>query len=179
MGKHAKPRAFTLFRRNASSGASAERRTPGESWIWDTSQRGDLTEGSKDSDTLRRFLDGLRRQVVLDQGDAPLRITPEAVWQTSNYVLSSHLDEVRDEDLHATVLTMQGFLDALADAADSYLDTGRIVVREMIERARAATDKPGWSNRRLARHAAVTACELLSLLEREGWQAAEKEAVSA
>ncbi|MFJ1593048.1 hypothetical protein ACIOD0_22810 [Kitasatospora albolonga] len=178
MGKHAKPRTFTLFYLTAASGGSAERRTPGESWVWETSRRGDLTEGSQDTETLRRLLDRLRQQVVLEQADTPLQITPDAVRQTSNYVLSEHIDEVQDADLHSTVLTMQGFLDALAEAADGFLDTGRVVVREMTERARGATVQPGWSNRRLARHAAVTACELLSLLEREGWQANEREAVS-
>ncbi|WP_414507179.1 hypothetical protein [Streptomyces sp. NEAU-L66] len=74
--RHAKLRKFTLFRRTTTSSGLGQRRTPGESWEWALPKCGDLTEGAPDTETMQRFLAGLRRQLVEDQVGAPLRVTP-------------------------------------------------------------------------------------------------------
>lgn len=67
------------------------------------------------------------------------------------------------------LLTLQGYLSALAQEAEAQLDLGRVVVREMVRQARALTDEECRPSRKSARHAAQTARDLLALLTREGW----------
>ncbi|WP_369009746.1 DUF6415 family natural product biosynthesis protein [Streptomyces lunaelactis] len=93
----------------------------------------------------------------------------EAIQQTADYVLSRHLDTAQDGELDATVLTLQGYLTALAQEAEAQLDTGRVVVREILSRARALADEECRPSQKCARHAAQTARDLLALLSREGW----------
>ncbi|MEV5136215.1 hypothetical protein AB0K71_15905 [Streptomyces syringium] len=122
----------------------------------------------------------MRRQLVSEQAGTPVRITPETIRQTADYVFSGHLNEVEDAELMATVLTLRGYLSALADEAEVLLDGGRVVVRELLGRARAVADEDGCANLLIAQHAAATARDLLSLLEREGWDGADsREAASA
>ncbi|MFF4701130.1 DUF6415 family natural product biosynthesis protein [Streptomyces chattanoogensis] len=183
MGRHAKPRRFTLVRRALPSGGSDDRRVAGEAWGHELPEQGYLIQDAleaTDTGTLRRFLEAMRSQLVSEQAGTPVRITPEAIRQTADYVFSGHLDKVDDAELTATVLTLRGYLTALVDEAEGFLDGGRAVVREMVGRARAIADEDDGPNRRLAQHAAATTRDLLSLLEQEGWQGADaREAVSA
>ncbi|MEX2984278.1 hypothetical protein [Streptomyces sp. C36] len=113
MGKHAKPRRFTLVRRALPSGGSDDRRVAGEAWGHELPKLGYLVEDTleaTDTGTLRRFLEAMRRQLVSEQASTPVRITPEAIRQTADYVVSSHLDDVDDAELTATVLTLHGYL---------------------------------------------------------------------
>lgn len=124
----------------------------------------------------------MRRQHAEEQAGKPVRITPEAIRQTTDYVLSSHLDVAQDSELGATVPTLRGYLAALADEAEAQLDTGRVVVREMVRRARDVADDECRPSRASARHAAQTTRDLLALLTREGWDgtpAEPKERASA
>ncbi|WP_406403051.1 DUF6415 family natural product biosynthesis protein [Streptomyces sp. NBC_00879] len=109
-------------------------------------------------------------------GQCPSRPRPSG--QTADYVLSRHLDKTQDGELDATMLTLQGYLTALAQEAEAQLDTGRVVVREMVSRARALADEECRPSQKSARRAAQTARDLLALLTREGWgiaSAAESE----
>ncbi|MBA2813306.1 hypothetical protein E0500_039835 [Streptomyces sp. KM273126] len=135
-----------------------------------------------DDDLLRQFLGALRRWQVVEESDEPVRITRETVRTTADYVLSSHFDAVTDAETGHTVTTLRGFLAALADAAEADLDTGRVVVREVIRRARSVSSTDFHASKANARHAAETARDIFALLEREGWSATPevaKEAASA
>ncbi|WFB07619.1 DUF6415 family natural product biosynthesis protein [Streptomyces sp. LX-29] len=175
MGRHAKPRRFTLVHRAISSGSSEDRREPGEAWGHELPEQGYLVQDAlerTDTDTLRRCLEAMRRQLMSEQTDEPVRITREMVQHTVDYVLSGQLEEVEDTDLGAIVLMLRGYLTVLADEAESLLDTGRAVVREMTGRARRVADEEGVPSRATARHVARTARDLLHLLAIEGWWAA-------
>lgn len=111
----------------------------------------------------------MRRQQVEESGDGPVHITVEAIQQTADYVLSTYLDQAEDGELDATILTLQGYLSALAQEAETQLDMGRIVVREMVTRARAVASEECRPSRKSARSAAQTTRDLLALLTREGW----------
>ncbi|MFI9580468.1 DUF6415 family natural product biosynthesis protein [Streptomyces sp. NPDC052236] len=128
-------------------------------------------EVQPDTVLLRRFLDAMRRQQVEECREGPMPITAEAIRQTADYVLSGHLDAAQDSDLDATILTLQGHLSALAQEAEAQLDTGRVVVREMVSRARAVANEECQPCLKDARHAALTARDLLALLTPEGWSA--------
>ncbi|MFF3692064.1 DUF6415 family natural product biosynthesis protein [Streptomyces sp. NPDC002221] len=185
MARHAKRRtAFSIVPRGFGLRGPAESRERGSSWAHPLPERGfAASEGVEpETDLLRRFLDAMRRQQVEEAGEGPVGITVEAIQQTADYVLSSHLDAAQDSELDATLLTLQGHLAALADVAEAELDTGRIVVREMITRARAVADEEHQPSRKSARQAALVARDLLALLTREGWQGtspAQREAVDA
>ncbi|MFI9585574.1 DUF6415 family natural product biosynthesis protein [Streptomyces sp. NPDC052236] len=172
MARHAKRRAsFSLVPRGLALRGSADPRESGSAWGHALPERGFAVseEVQPDTDLLRRFLDAMRRQQVEERGSGPAPITAEAIQQTADYVLSSHLDKAQDGELDATVLTLQGYLSALAQEAEAQLDLGRVVVGEMVRRARALTDEKYRPSRKSARHAAQTARDLLALLTREGW----------
>ncbi|NEA50485.1 DUF6415 family natural product biosynthesis protein [Streptomyces sp. SID10815] len=107
-----------------------------------------------------------------------MEITPEAIRGTVDYMLSPHLDNVPDEELSATVLTLNEYLSALAETAEARLDTGRIVVAQMVTRARAVVDTAESASLRGARLAASTARDLLLLLDQEGWRGDRAEMAS-
>ncbi|MEU2361814.1 DUF6415 family natural product biosynthesis protein [Streptomyces noursei] len=179
MARHAKPRAtFSLIPRGLGRRGPAESRERGSAWGHRLPERGfAASEGVEpDTDLLRRFLDAMRRQQVEECGGSPVHITVETIQQTADYVLSSHLDMANDGELDATLLTLQGYLSALADEAEAQLDTGRIVVRQMVSQARAVAEEECRPSRKSARNAAQTARDLLSLLTREGWGAATADA---
>ncbi|MFB7645750.1 hypothetical protein ACFC0S_00685 [Streptomyces sp. NPDC056084] len=169
MARHAKRRTFSVIPRGLGQRRPAESRERGSAWAYPLAERGFAAAGDvePETDLLRRFLDAMRRQQA-EECDGPVRITVEAIQQTAEYVLSRHLDEAQDADLGATLLTLQGHLSALAEVAERQLDTGRVVVRELIRRARAVADEECRPSRASARHAAQTAQELLDLLVREG-----------
>ncbi|WP_028810954.1 DUF6415 family natural product biosynthesis protein [Streptomyces flavidovirens] len=186
MARHAKRRvSFSIVPRGLALRGSADRRETGSAWGHALPERGFAVseEVQPDTDLLLRFLDAMRRQQVQDRGSEPATpITAEAIQQTADYVLSSHLDKAEDGELNATVLTLQGYLSALAQEAEAQLDTGRAVVREMVNRARTLADEECQPSRKSARHAAQTARDLLALLAREGWKASpadSKEPLSA
>ncbi|WKU46712.1 hypothetical protein Q3V23_23090 [Streptomyces sp. VNUA116] len=167
MARHAKRRAsFSLIPRGLGSRGSVDKRAPGSSWEYSLPEHGFAVseEAQPDSELLRRFLDAMRRQQVEECDGRPLPITAEAIRQTANYVLSSHFDEAQDGELDATVLTLQGYLTVLAQEAETHLDTGRVVVRETVCRARAVADEEHQPSRRNARNAAQAAHDLLALL---------------
>ncbi|MGI5530120.1 DUF6415 family natural product biosynthesis protein [Streptomyces syringium] len=171
MGRHAKRRAsFSLVPRGLALRGSPERRKVGSSWEYGLPEPGfAATEDEQpEADLLRRFLNAMRRQQV-EECEGPLPVTVEAIRQTADYVLSSHLDKAQDGELDATVLTLQGYLSALAQEAETQLDMGRIVVREMVSRARTVASEECRPSRRNARGAAQTTRDLLALLTREGW----------
>ncbi|MFE9383337.1 DUF6415 family natural product biosynthesis protein [Streptomyces sp. NPDC007025] len=150
-----------------------ERRTPGQACDHEVPAFGEVAVEATDDATLRRFLEAMRRWQAEEQ-DEPLAVTPETVRRTVEYVLSQHFDCANGGDLRPMTDTLHAYLDALADAAEAELDTGRIVVAEMVARARAraraaAGDGPQPSLA-AARQTARTTRDLLSLLEREGWQ---------
>ncbi|MFI9205325.1 DUF6415 family natural product biosynthesis protein [Streptomyces sp. NPDC053048] len=178
MGRHAKRRAsFSLVPRGLALRGSTEQRKAGAAWEHGLADAGfAVAEGvTPETALLQRFLDAMRRQQVEECGDGPLPITAEAIRQTTDYVLSSHLDEARDGELDATLLTLQGYLSALADEAEAELDTGRIVVRQMVSQARAVANEGCRPSKRSVRNAAQTARGLLALLTREGWGASTAE----
>ncbi|MFI8850973.1 hypothetical protein ACIGW3_12425 [Streptomyces sp. NPDC053499] len=107
-----------------------------------------------------------------EDSDEPVPVTREAVRRTAELVLSKQFDPVADVEAKHTVCTLRDFLLALADAAESDLDTGRVVVREAVKRARSLADSPLGSSRADARRAARALCDVLTLLEREGWSEA-------
>lgn len=72
--------------------------------------------------------------------------------------------------LRPTTDTLHAYLDATANAAEAELDTRRIVVAEMVARARAAASEEPQPFLSAARQTARTTRDLLSLLERVGWQ---------
>ncbi|MGW5332935.1 DUF6415 family natural product biosynthesis protein [Streptomyces bauhiniae] len=120
-----------------------------------------------DDGELRRFLEAMRRW----QSEEPagqVEITPEAIRSTVDYVLSPHLDNVPDEELSATVFTLNEYLSALAETAEARLDIGRVVVAQSVTRARAVVDSVESASLRGARLAASTARDLILLLEQEG-----------
>ncbi|MER6380738.1 DUF6415 family natural product biosynthesis protein [Streptomyces sp. NPDC001127] len=177
MARHAKRSRFSLatFRSRPSSAGQADvladRRVPGAAC---DHQPVDLVSAAlekTDDDTLRQFLGALRSWQV-EESDEPVRITRETVRTTTDYVLSSHFDAVPDAEAEHTISTLRGFLTALADAAEADLDTGRVVVREVIRRARSVSGKELHPSKANARHAAETARDMLTLLEQEGWGAA-------
>ncbi|NSC21324.1 hypothetical protein FM076_08935 [Streptomyces albus subsp. chlorinus] len=148
-----------------------ERRTPGQACDHEVPAFGEAAVEATDDATLRRFLETMRRWQAEEQ-DEPLAVTPETVRRTVEYVLSQHFDCANGVDLRPTTDTLHAYLDALADAAEAELDTGRIVVAEMVARARAraaAGDGPQPSLA-AARQTARTTRDLLLPLEREGWQ---------
>jgi hypothetical protein len=108
----------------------------------------------------------------------PVEITPAAIRSTVDYVLSAHLDKVPDEDLGATVLTLREYLAALSEAAEEHLDTGRVVVAHMVNRARVVADDNAPASLRAARLAASTTRDLLLLLDQEGWPGTRAEVAS-
>ncbi|MER6091825.1 DUF6415 family natural product biosynthesis protein [Streptomyces bluensis] len=175
MARHAKrSRFFLTFRARPTAGGQADRladrRVPGAAC---DHQPVDLVTAAlekTDDDLLRQFLGALRRWQV-EEPDEPVRITCETVRTTADYVLSSHFDAVTDAETEHTVTTLRGFLAALADAAEADLDTGRVVVREVIRRARSVSSTDFHASKANARHAAETARDMLALLEREGWGA--------
>ncbi len=178
MARHAKRRAsFSLIPRNLGRRGDADHRKPGSAWGHRLPERGFAAsdEVEPDTDLLRQFLNAMRRQQVEECGDGPVPITVETIQQTTDYVLSRHLDEAQDGELDATVLTLQGYLSALAQEAETQLDTGRAVVREMVSRARAVAAEECRPSRKSARLAAHTARDLLALLTREGWGACQVE----
>ncbi|MFD7015860.1 DUF6415 family natural product biosynthesis protein [Streptomyces sp. NPDC059928] len=184
MARHAKRRTtFSIVPRGLGWRGPTENRERGSAWTQPLPERGFAVseDGTPETDLLKRFLDAMRRQQAAESGDAPVRITVEAIQQTADYVLSSHLDQAQDSDLDATLLTLQGHLAALAEVAETQLDVGRVVVREMVTRARALADDVRRPSRTNARYAAQTARDLLSLLTREGWDTAaeSKEPASA
>ncbi|NGO69649.1 DUF6415 family natural product biosynthesis protein [Streptomyces boncukensis] len=145
-----------------------ERRTPGQACDHDVPAFGEVAVEATDAATLRRFLEAMRRWQAEEQGD-PVAVTPETVRRTVEYVLSRHFDSVNAADLWPTTDTLHAYLDALADAAEAELDTGRIVVAEMVARARAAASEGSQPSLPAARQTARMTRDLLSLLEREGW----------
>lgn len=185
MARHAKRRRFVLVARRSTAESVGDRRAPGAAWEHELPQRGfAISPQAKppDADTVRRLLGAMRRQLLAEQAGRPIHITAESVQQTVDYVLSGHLDTMTDAELGATVLTLRGYLGALADEAESVLDTGRVVVREMVQRTRAVADEEGTPDCAGARRAAATARDLLMLLKLDGWQegrAEPEEAASA
>lgn len=172
MASHVKRRAFySLVPRGPALRRSSDRRESGSAWGHALPERGFAVseEVQPDTDLLLRFLDAMRRQQVEERGSGPAPITVEAIQRTADYVLTSHLDTAQDGELDATVLMLQGYLSALAQEAEAQLDTGRVVVREMVSRARALADEECRPSRRSARDAAQTARDLLALLTGEGW----------
>ncbi|NUK07152.1 hypothetical protein HRW18_03820 [Streptomyces lunaelactis] len=172
MARHAKRRAsFSLVPRGLTLRGSADRRESGSAWGHALSEPGFAVaeEVQPDTDLLLRFLDAMRRQQAEERGSGPEPTTAEAIQQTADYVLSRHLDTAQDGELDATLLTLQGYLTALAQEAEAQLDTGRVVVREILSRARALADEECRPSQKCARHAAQTARDLLALLSREGW----------
>ncbi|MEW2221296.1 hypothetical protein AB0939_18730 [Streptomyces sp. NPDC006990] len=105
----------------------------------------------------------------LEDADEPVPVTRDTVERTVALVLSKRFDPVTDGEAEHTISTLRGFLLALADAAESELDTGRVVVREVVNRARATAYAPLGTSRADARSAAETLRDVLTLLEREGW----------
>ncbi len=180
MARHRRPRRFALVGRHepvehVPDSSPVERRTPGQACDHEVPAFGEVAFEATDDATLRRFLEAMRRWQAEEQ-DEPLAVTPETVRRTVEYVLSQHFDCANGGDLRPTTDTLHAYLDALADAAEAELDTGRIVVAEMVARARArarvraaAGDAPQPSLA-AARQTARTTLDLLSLLEREGWQ---------
>ncbi|PCG86332.1 hypothetical protein CIB93_08815 [Streptomyces sp. WZ.A104] len=128
--------------------------------------------GAPDTESLRRFLEAMRRQHAEESAGKTVLITPEAISQTADYVLSHHLNVAQGGDLDATAQTLRGYLAALADEAEAHLDTGRIVVREMVGRARSEADEEHQPSLAGVRRAAKTARDLLALMTREGWRGA-------
>ncbi|MCY0923292.1 MULTISPECIES: hypothetical protein [Streptomyces] len=173
MSKHAaqRRRFLILPRATRSEGSFSERRAPGSAWERPLPEAGFALAGETAPEVaiLQRCLEGLKRQLLAEQSDEPLRFTPEAVEQTTAYVLSGHLDEVDVAELANTYAILRGFLGALAQEAEALLDTGRIVVRELVQRAHAMTEDRSEGCGCL-QDAAATARDLLFLLEREGWR---------
>ncbi|WP_143201146.1 DUF6415 family natural product biosynthesis protein [Streptomyces uncialis] len=97
-------------------------------------------------------------------------MTVAAIEQSIEYLLSNHLDQVEEGELDAAVITLRGYLTALVDEADAVLDSGRVVVRAMVDRARGVAGRESGQNRAEVREAAKTARDLLALMRREGWQ---------
>ncbi|MGX1976340.1 hypothetical protein [Streptomyces kronopolitis] len=110
-------------------------RHPGGAWRHRAPDRESIAEAAPDDGTAILLLEALRRWQV-EESDEPVHITRDAVRRTIDYVLSVHYDNVDDADAADTVATLKGFLAALADAAEAHLDTGRVVVREVVARAR-------------------------------------------
>lgn len=105
MARHAKRRAsFSLVPRGLALRGSADRRESGSAWGHALPERGFAMseEVQPDTDLLRRFLDAIRRQQVEERGSGPAPITAEAIQQTAEYVLISHLDKAQDGELDAT-----------------------------------------------------------------------------
>ncbi|MBO8189507.1 DUF6415 family natural product biosynthesis protein [Streptomyces spirodelae] len=146
-----------------------ERRTPGQACEHEVPAFGEAAVEATDDATLRRFLEAMRRWQAEEQ-DEPLAVTPETVRRTVEYVLSRHFDGVDGADLRPATDTLHAYLDAPADATEAELDTGRIVVAEMVARARAAASEGPQPSLTAARRTARATRDLLSLLEREGWQ---------
>jgi len=174
MASHAKQRrfSFAFHDRPEHSNANAgpvERRTPGGAdgkYRPTVPER--LAEGAPDEALLRRFLEAMHLW-RLEDSDEPVPVTRDAVVRTVTLVLSRQFDPVADGEAAHTVSTLRGFLLALADTAETDLDTGRVVVREVVKRARAMADAPLGTSRTDARRAAKTLRDVLTLLEQEGW----------
>ncbi|WP_369203652.1 DUF6415 family natural product biosynthesis protein [Streptomyces sp. PU-14G] len=145
-----------------------ERRTPGQACDHEVPAFGEVAVEATDDATLRRFLEAMRRWQAEEQ-DKPLAVTPETVRRTVEYVLSRHFDCANEVDLRPTTDALHAYLDVMANAAEAELDTGRIVVAEMVARARAAAGEEPQPPLSAARQTARTTRDLLSLLERVGW----------
>lgn len=173
MGRHAQRGRFSLtpFARPSSRGGVIELsvRRPGGAWDHREPDRESIAGTAPDDGTAIRFLEALRRWQV-EESDEPVRITRETIRRTTDYVLSAHYDSVDDADTEHTVATLKGFLAALADAAEAHLDTGRIVVREVVARSRRLSAQKIQPSRTAARQAAETLRNALVLLEHEGWE---------
>lgn len=105
--------------------------------------------------TARQSCSSKRCAWQVEESDEPVHITRDAVRRTIDYVLSVHYDNVDDADTGHTVVTLKGFLADLADAAEAHLDTGRVVVREGVARARRLSGQETQPSRAAARQAAV------------------------
>jgi hypothetical protein len=173
MVRHAKQRRF-VFTFHGQPGRTpgtvclGAQRTPGAAWERQPTDPRLLAEGAPDDAVLRRFLEAMHRWRLEDSNE-PVPVPPDTVRRTAELVLSRHFDPVADGNAEHTISTLRGFLLALADAAESDLDTGRIVVREAVKRARAMADAPLGTSRADARNAAKALRDVLTLLEREGW----------
>ncbi|MFD3418808.1 hypothetical protein [Streptomyces decoyicus] len=173
MGRHAQGRSFSLMPFDGPSfrGAVVElsTRRPGGAWSHRAPDRETIADAAPDDGTAIRLLEALRRWQA-EESDEPVHITRGTIRQTIDYVLSVHYDNVDDADTKHTVATLKGFLAALADAAEAHLDTGRIVVREVVARARRLAGQETQPSRTAARQAAGTLCDALALLEGQGWE---------
>lgn len=173
MARHSKQRRFSvithdLHRHGHADACLDERRTPGAAWEHHPADPKRLAQGAPDEAVLRTFLEAMYRWRMEDS-DELVPVTRDTVERTAALVLSKQFDPVADGEAEHTVRTLRGFLLALADSAESDLDPGRVVVREVVKRARAMADAPLGSSRRDARRAAKTLLDVLTLLEREGW----------
>ncbi|MCL6299347.1 DUF6415 family natural product biosynthesis protein [Streptomyces kronopolitis] len=144
-------------------------RHPGGAWRHQAPDRESIAEAAPDDGTAILLLEALRRWQV-EESDEPVHITRDAVRRTIDHVLSVHYDNVDDADAADTVATLKGFLAALADAAEAHLDTGRVVVREVVARARRLSGQEPQPSRAAARQAAGSLRDALALLEGQGWE---------
>ncbi|QIY53442.1 hypothetical protein HEP86_01585 [Streptomyces sp. RPA4-5] len=173
MGRHVQRRRFFLMPFDGSSfrGAVVElsTRRPGGAWSHRAPDRERIAEAASDDGTAIRLLEALRRWQA-EGSDEPVHITRDTIRQTIDYVLSVHYDNVDDANTEHTVATLKGFLAVLADAAEAKLDTGRIVVREVVARARRLAGQGTQPSRTAARQAAETLRDALLLLEGQEWE---------
>lgn len=125
-----------------------EQRPTGEGWTHRLPEPGFAVAPGVAAETgmLRTFLEAMRRD--LTAGRTPVRVTVVAIEESVEYLLSSHLDEVKEGDLDAAVVTLRGYLGALVEEADAVLDFGRVVVRAMVDRARGVAGREGVATAR-------------------------------
>jgi hypothetical protein len=181
MGRHAKSSRFSLLLRvrprEGRTDRLDEHRIPGAAWRRQSAAPVSVALGRPDDETLRRFLEALRSW-QLEESDEPIRITRETVHRTTEYVLSRHFDTESDEDTGHTLSVLRGFLLALAETAERDFDMGRIVLRELVGRARSLTAEQQPPSKSNVRRAATTARDLMILLDQEGWQELPREMAS-
>ncbi|MFG2094670.1 DUF6415 family natural product biosynthesis protein [Streptomyces sp. NPDC048612] len=144
-------------------------RRPCRAWSHRAPDRETIADAAPDDGTAIRLLEALRRWQA-EESDEPVHITRGTIRQTIDYVLSVHYDNVDDADTKHTVATLKGFLAALADVAEAQLDTGRIVVREVVARARRLAGQETQPSRTAARQTARTLRDVLALLGGQGWE---------
>ncbi|MFI5942234.1 DUF6415 family natural product biosynthesis protein [Streptomyces uncialis] len=126
---------------------------------------------STESELLRQLLEAMRRDLEADA--THVRVTVAAIEQSVEYLLSPHLDQVDDRELDAAVVTLREYLATLVDEAEAALDSGRVVVRAMVDRARGVAGRAGGRNSTEVREAAKTARDLLTLMKHQGWEGPE------